>query len=127
MLDITTAFGGFSTDDVGAATEFYGRTLGLDVNVNALGILELNLPHGGRMIVYPKLDHVPATFTVLNFEVADIDAAVDALAAAGIRVLRYMGANQDEKGISRGKSAGFGPDLAWFTDPAGNILSVLEN
>jgi predicted enzyme related to lactoylglutathione lyase len=127
MLDIMTAFGGFSTDDVGAAAEFYGGTLGLEVNVNALGILELNFARGGQIIVYPKIDHVPATFTVLNFEVADIDAAVDALAAAGIRVLRYMGANQDEKGISRGKAAGFGPDLAWFTDPAGNILSIVQN
>ncbi len=127
MLDLVTVFGGFSTDDVGAATEFYGRTLGLEVDVNALGILELTLPRGGRIIVYPKGDHVPATFTVLNLEVEDIDVAVDALVAAGVRVLRYMGANQDEKGISRGKAAGFGPDIAWITDPAGNILSILQN
>ena len=78
------------------------------------------------MFIYPKDDHKPATFTVFNFEVADIDAAVDELVAAGVTLERYDGMNQDEKGIARGKAANMGPDIAWFTDPAGNILSVLN-
>jgi len=127
MLENATAFSGFSTDDLAAAKAFYGGTLGLDASENAMGILEVTFAHGGRVIIYPKTDHVPATFTVLNFEVDDIDTAVDALAAAGVEVLRYEGAHQDGKGISRGKAAGMGPDIAWFTDPAGNILSVLSN
>jgi catechol 2,3-dioxygenase-like lactoylglutathione lyase family enzyme len=127
MLETATAFSGFSTDDLDAATAFYGGTLGLDVSLNAMGILELAFAHGGRVIVYPKPDHVPAAYTVLNFEVDDIDGVVDALVAAGVEVLRYDGLHQDEKGISRGKAAGMGPDIAWFTDPAGNILSVLSN
>jgi predicted enzyme related to lactoylglutathione lyase len=127
MLDTATAFSGFSTNDLAAAKAFYGGTLGLAATENAMGILELTFGHGGRVIIYPKPDHVPASFTVLNFEIDDIDAAVDSLTAAGVEVLRYEGAHQDEKGISRGKAAGMGPDIAWFTDPAGNILSVLSN
>ncbi len=87
--------------------------------------LGLQLP-GGRVFIYPKDDHEPATFTVLNFEVADIDAAVAELEAAGVTLERYAGMPQDEKGVMRGKATGNGPDIAWFTDPAGNILSVLN-
>jgi len=87
--------------------------------------LELHLG-ATHVFIYPKDDHVPATFTVFNFEVADIDAAVDELVAAGVVLERYEGAPQDEKGIARGKAANMGPDIAWFTDPAGNILSVLN-
>ncbi|HEV7121660.1 MAG TPA: VOC family protein, partial [Candidatus Paceibacterota bacterium] len=88
--------------------------------------LELQFGNGTSVFVYPKPDHVPAAFTILNFRVEDIDAAVDALAAAGISTERYDGMHQDEKGIARGKAAGMGPDIAWFKDPAGNILSVLS-
>jgi len=125
MLTITGAFSGFSVDDQTAAHAFYGDTLGLEVVDTGMG-LELHLGGTTKVFVYPKSDHVAATFTVLNFEVADIDAAVDELVAAGVELKRYEGAHQDDKGIARGKAAGFGPDIAWFTDPAGNILSVLN-
>lgn len=127
MFGSTAAFSGFSALDIDAARMFYGETLGLDVSVNAMGMLELHLATGGQVIVYPKTDHEPASFTVLNFEVDDIDAAVDEMTAAGIIFERYEGAYQDEKGIARGKAANRGPDIAWFTDPSGNILSVLSN
>jgi catechol 2,3-dioxygenase-like lactoylglutathione lyase family enzyme len=125
MLTTTGAFSGFSVSDQAAALAFYRDTLGVDVVETGMG-LELRLGGDTHVFVYPKDDHVPATYTVLNFEVSDIDAAVDELAAAGVEVLRYEGAYQDEKGIARGKAAGMGPDIAWFTDPAGNVLSVLN-
>ena len=125
MLTTTGAFSGFSVDDQAAALAFYRDTLGVDVADTGMG-LELRLGGTTNVFVYPKADHVAATFTVLNFEVSDIDAAVDELAAAGVELLRYEGAHQDDKGIARGKSANMGPDIAWFTDPAGNILSVLN-
>jgi hypothetical protein len=86
----------------------------------------IDLPGGGRVLIYPKDDHQPASFTILNFPVADIEAAVDALTAEGIQMERYEDFGQDDKGISRGKETGQGPDIAWFKDPAGNILSVLN-
>ena len=124
MLTTNGGFSGFSVDDQAAALTFYRDTLGLPVTDTGMG-LSLKL-EGVNVFIYPKQDHKPATFTVLNFEVPDIDAAVDELTAAGVELLRYEGAHQDEKGIARGKAAGMGPDIAWFADPAGNILSVLN-
>jgi predicted enzyme related to lactoylglutathione lyase len=117
------AFSGFSTDDIPASKAFYGEKLGVDVSEDD-GMLSLDFPGGQRVIVYPKDDHEPASFTVLNFEVDDIDAAVDGLVAAGVGVQRYGPEfEQDERGIARmeGDAA-----IAWFQDPAGNILSVIQ-
>jgi catechol 2,3-dioxygenase-like lactoylglutathione lyase family enzyme len=124
VLRDSHAFSGFSVDDVAAARTFYGETLGLDVSEEN-GMLTLALASGGRVLVYPKPDHTPATFTVLNFPVPDIEAAVDGLAGRGVRFERYEGTEieTDERGIFRGG----GPLIAWFTDPAGNVLSVLED
>jgi catechol 2,3-dioxygenase-like lactoylglutathione lyase family enzyme len=122
MFKAANAFSGFSVDDLERAKQFYGETLGLNVSENPAG-LELQLGGGARVFVYPKPNHEPATFTVLNFPVANIDQAVDDLTAAGVRFERYEGMESDERGISRG---GGGPTIAWFKDPAGNILSVLE-
>lgn len=128
MFSSSAAFSGFSVRDVDVAQQFYGETLGLDTAINPMGILDISLATGGHVIVYPKGEaHVPATFTVLNFPVDDIDAAVDALVAQGVVFERYEGAHQDEKGIARGEAANLGPDIAWFTDPSGNILSVLSH
>jgi catechol 2,3-dioxygenase-like lactoylglutathione lyase family enzyme len=124
MFGDTKAFSGFSVDDVPAAKQFYERTLGLRVT-EMNGMLQLHLGTGGNVLVYPKPNHAPATYTVLNFPVEDVDAAVDALAARGVRMARYEGMPQDDKGIMRGSETGQGPDIAWFTDPAGNVLSVL--
>jgi catechol 2,3-dioxygenase-like lactoylglutathione lyase family enzyme len=124
MLTYDGTFSGFSVDDTEAATAFYRDKLGVEVVDDGMG-LQLKLP-GGSVFIYQKDDHVPATFTVLNFRVADIDAAADELAAAGIELERYPGMPQDEKGIMRGKAANQGPDIAWFTDPAGNVLSILS-
>lgn len=120
-------FSGIAVRDIDAARIFYGETLGLSVDENAMGALTIALPLGGRIFVYPKGDHEPATYTVLNLEVADIDVAVDDLKSKGVSFEIYDGAHQDEKAIARGKAAGFGPDIAWFLDPSGNILSVLSN
>ena len=125
MFGDSQAYSGFSTNDIARAREFYGRTLGLGIS-ETMGNLIVDLPGGGRVLIYPKDDHQPASFTILNFPVADIDAAVDALAAEGIQMERYEGFDQDEKGIARGTATGQGPDIAWFRDPAGNILSVLS-
>jgi catechol 2,3-dioxygenase-like lactoylglutathione lyase family enzyme len=124
MLKDSKAFSGFSVDDLEAARGFYGDTLGLDVTVfdESMGLLSLDLPTGARVMVYAKPTHQPATFTVLNFPVDDVEKAVDDLAAKGVSFERYDGFDQDERGISRGP----GPLIAWFTDPAGNVLSVLE-
>jgi catechol 2,3-dioxygenase-like lactoylglutathione lyase family enzyme len=122
MFKDANAFSGFSVDDLGRAKQFYGETLGLNVSENPAG-LELQLGGGATVFVYPKPNHEPATFTVLNFPVANIDQAVDDLTAAGVRFERYDGVESDERGISRGVG---GPTIAWFKDPAGNILSVLE-
>jgi predicted enzyme related to lactoylglutathione lyase len=125
MFKDTRAYSSFSVDDSGKAKAFYGQALGLDVAERAelQGLLELRIAGGGRIIVYPKPDHRPATFTILNFSVDDIDKAVDELARRGVRFERYEGdIKTDAKGISRGH----GPQIAWFKDPAGNILSVLQ-
>ena len=124
MLGDSHAFSGFSTDDVARAKEFYGGTLGLDATEEN-GMLTLKFPNGQSVVIYPKGDdHQPATFTVLNFPVYDIDAAVDRLVAAGVTFERYGGDfGQDERGIARDD---YGPPIAWFKDPAGNILSLLE-
>jgi catechol 2,3-dioxygenase-like lactoylglutathione lyase family enzyme len=126
-LQHARAFGSMSSNDVEASRRFYGETLGLTVRDAGMGgIIVVELPGGGSVMIYPKDDHQPATFTVLNFEVDDVDAAVDELLAGGVTLERYgADLHQDEKGIMRGKAAGMGPDQAWFTDPAGNILSVL--
>ncbi len=123
MVNDSQAFSGFSTDDIPTAKEFYAKTLGLDV-AEEDGMLNVKFPNGHTVLIYPKGDdHQPATFTVLNFPGDDIDAAVDRLVAAGVTFERYGGDfKQDERGIARGE----GPPIAWFKDPAGNILSVLE-
>lgn len=122
MLGNSKAFSGFSADDLPAAKKFYGETLGLTVTEEN-GLLGLRLGGGGQVLIYPKPNHTPATFTVLNFPVDDIDKTVDELTARGVRFERYDDFGQDEKGIARGE----GPYIAWFTDPAGNILSVLQD
>lgn len=127
MLTLTYAFSGFAAPDIDAARSFYRDTLGLTVTDEMMGQISLDLPGGGWVLIYPKPDHVPATYTVLNLEVDDIDLAVDELVAAGVEILRYDGFVQDERGISRGIASRQGPDIAWFTDPAGNIVSVLQN
>lgn len=127
MPTYTFAFGGFAAPDIDAARAFYRDALGLTVNDEMMGQLSIDLPGGGWVLVYPKPDHVPATYTVLNLEVADIDAAVDELVGRGVEMLRYEGFEQDARGISRGIAANQGPDIAWFADPAGNIISVLQN
>ncbi len=121
MFANTKAFSGFAVDDVAAARAFYGETLGLEVSEEH-GLLTLHLAGDRDTIVYPKPDHAPATFTILNFAVDDIDEAVDELSWRGVSFERYDGFDQDEKGVARGE----GPDIAWFKDPAGNILSVLQ-
>jgi catechol 2,3-dioxygenase-like lactoylglutathione lyase family enzyme len=121
MFENTRAFSGFAVDDLAAARQFYGETLGLKTS-EQYGLLTLHLAGGRDTLVYPKPDHQPATYTILNFEVDDIDAAVDELAGRGVRIERYEGLGQDDKGINR---AG-GPYIAWFKDPAGNVLAVLQ-
>ena len=121
MLEQSKAFSGFSVDDIEGARKFYGDTLGLTVTEEH-GMLELHLGTGARVLVYPKPNHVPAEFTILNFPVDDIDVAVDGLAARGVTFERYEGMDQNDKGIMRDE----GPPIAWFKDPAGNVLSVLE-
>jgi predicted enzyme related to lactoylglutathione lyase len=122
MFDASKAFSGFSVNDIAAAKSFYGDTLGIEVSEEH-GLLWLRIAQGSGVLVYPKADHTPASFTILNFAVADIDEAVDELTNRGVRFLRYEGFEQDEKGIHRGDE---GPPIAWFTDPAGNVLAVLE-
>ena len=127
MLRDSKAFSGFATDDLEAAQKFYGETLGLDVEVWDEGnLLALHLAGGRDTLIYNKPDFVPATYTILNFPVEDIDAAVAELTKRGVTFERYDGFDQDEHGIAHGLAAGQGPDIAWFKDPAGNILSVLK-
>jgi catechol 2,3-dioxygenase-like lactoylglutathione lyase family enzyme len=124
MLANTKAYSGFAVDDVQKAREFYGETLGLKTSVldEEYGLMSLHLAGDRDTLVYQKPDHTPATYTILNFPVDDIDKAVDELAARGVRFEQYDGLEQDEKGIARGG----GPYIAWFKDPAGNVLSVLQ-
>jgi catechol 2,3-dioxygenase-like lactoylglutathione lyase family enzyme len=121
MLRDSHAFSGFSSNDIPKAEEFYGQTLGLEVTEEN-EMLTLHLAGGGRVLIYPKDDHEPASFTVLNFPVTDVDATVDSLTKVGVTFERYDGMNQDERGVMRDQ----GPAIAWFKDPAGNVLAVLE-
>jgi len=113
----------YAVPDVNAVRDFYGETLGLRNTVNEWGVLVLDIEESHDVMIYPKPDHAPATFTVLNFPVKDIVQAVDALAERGVEFERYEGFDHDERGIVRGS----GPTIAWFRDPAGNILSVVED
>jgi catechol 2,3-dioxygenase-like lactoylglutathione lyase family enzyme len=121
MLGDTKAFSGFSVDDIPAAKRFYEETLGVRTQEQH-GLLYLHLGGGTDVLLYPKENHTPATFTVLNFPVPDIDGAVDELARRGVKFESYPGLETDEHGVFRGG----GPYIAWFTDPAGNTLSVLQ-
>jgi len=124
MVTISSSFAGFSVDDIDAAATFYRDTLGLAVEPAGMGILDITLPGGWHAIAYPQDDHVPATFTILNLEVDDIDVAVDELNAAGVITKIYDDPDYgtDDRGIARGNG---GPEIAWFRDPAGNVLSVI--
>jgi predicted enzyme related to lactoylglutathione lyase len=121
MFENTRAFSGFAVDDLDAAKKFYGEVLGLKTS-EQYGLLTLHLAGGRDTLVYPKPDHAPATYTILNFAVDDIDAAADELISRGVELVKYDGLGQDDKGINR---VG-GPYIAWFKDPAGNILAVLQ-
>ena len=121
MFANTQAYSVFSVDDIEAAKEFYSGALGLEVTEEN-GMLGLQIHDSGHILVYPKDDHVPATFTILHFPVDDIDKAADELASRGVSMVRYEGFDQDEKGIMRDQ----GPPIAWFLDPAGNVLAILE-
>jgi len=128
MLANTKAFSGFAVDDLEKARAFYADALGLRVDVldEENHLMALHHPGDRDTLVYGKPDHAPANYTILNFQVDDIDEAVDGLAARGVQFERYDGMPQDEKGVMRGRAANRGPDIAWFKDPAGNILSVLH-
>jgi catechol 2,3-dioxygenase-like lactoylglutathione lyase family enzyme len=121
MFTNTKAFSGFAVDDVDKAREFYSETLGLEVSEEN-GLLTLHIAGDRPTLVYPRPNHTPAEYTILNFPVDDIDQAVDDLTARGVQFERYEGFDQDERGIFRGE----GPLIAWFKDPAGNVLSVIE-
>ena len=125
MFKDTHAFSGFSVNNIAAAKEFYGTTLGLETEISPQG-LQLKIAGSNDVFVYEKPDHVPATYTILNFPVENIDMAVDDLTAKGIIFEKYEGMT-DDKGVARGIANNMGPDIAWFKDPAGNILSVLHN
>jgi predicted enzyme related to lactoylglutathione lyase len=126
MFRNSKAFSSFSVDDLQKAKEFYSQTLGVEVSDSKEGLM-LQIAGGGTVFIYPKPNHSPASFTVLNFPVDDIDQAVDQLTGLGLRFESYGGEiKTDEKGIFRGASRGEGPNIAWFKDPAGNILSVFE-
>jgi predicted enzyme related to lactoylglutathione lyase len=122
MFADTEAFSGFSVNDIPKAKAFYGDTLGLEVS-EEYGLLTLHIAGGTKILVYPKPDHTPATFTILNFPVDDIDKTVDQLTERGVQFERYEHIETDEKGIFRQQ----GPFIAWFKDPAGNVLSVLQD
>jgi catechol 2,3-dioxygenase-like lactoylglutathione lyase family enzyme len=121
MFTNTKAFSGFAVDDVEQARAFYGDTLGLKTS-EQYGLMTLHIAGDRDVLVYPKPDHEPASYTILNFPVDDIDRAVDELAGRGVQFERYDGMDQDERGIMRSG----GPYIAWFKDPAGNVLSVLQ-
>ena len=124
MLKDSNAFSGFSVNDLEKAKDFYQNTLGITIGDNPMGLLELHFNNGAKVIIYPKPNHEAATFTVLNFPVDDVEKTVDKLTAKGVKFEHYTGNIQtDAKGIARGNG---GPTIAWFKDPAGNILSVLE-
>jgi catechol 2,3-dioxygenase-like lactoylglutathione lyase family enzyme len=125
MLTNSKAYSGFAVDDLEKAQRFYGETLGLDVSVEH-DLMTIKLADDRAVLVYPKPDLEPGNYTILNFPVDDIDAAVDELSSRGVVFERYEGFDQDEKGIFRGLGSGQGPDIAWFKDPAGHILSVIK-
>ena len=122
MFTNTKAYSGFAVDDIGEAREFYGETLGLKTSVldEDAGLITLHIAGDRDTLVYQQPDSTPASYTILNFPVDDVEAAVDQLSARGVQFERYDGIEQDEKGIARGN----GPDIAWFKDPAGNVLAV---
>jgi catechol 2,3-dioxygenase-like lactoylglutathione lyase family enzyme len=122
MFGSTKAFSGFAVDDIEAARKFYGDTLGLRVSEQN-GLLTLHIAGDRDVLVYPKPDHTPATYTILNFPVDDIEAAVDELTSRGVEFQRYDSLQADDKGIFHGG----GPLIAWFTDPAGNVLAVVQD
>ena len=123
MFKDSKAFSGFAVKDLDAARTFYGETLGVDARSGPMGMLELHLASGAVVLVYPKEDHEAGNYTILNFPVSDVDAAVERLTGAGVQMEHYgPDFGQDEKGISRGN----GPTIAWFKDPSGNIISVLD-
>ena len=127
MFKPKSAFSGFSVDNLFKAKEFYSRTLGVEVEETGMGGLRLHLPGGAVVFVYEKGNHEPATFTILNFLVDNIDDAVDELTQRGVGFERYDGElKTDAKGIARGIAQNQGPDIAWFKDPAGNFLAVLQ-
>jgi catechol 2,3-dioxygenase-like lactoylglutathione lyase family enzyme len=126
MLTSVNAFSGLGVDSLAAAKEFYGGKLGLIVTENPAG-LTLELPGGGTLFVYESPSFTPAGYTVLNFEVADIEVAAAELRAAGIELERYEGLPHDDSGIVRGRAVGQGPDIGWFRDPSGNIVSILQD
>jgi len=127
MFKDSRAFSSFAVDDLEKAKRFYGQTLGLEVKEETqMGLLDVSLPGGGQLMIYPKDGHQAATFTVLNFAVKDVDAAVDELTNKGVKFEMYKGFNQDAKGIARAGGDNYTPNIAWFKDPAGNILSVLD-
>lgn len=126
MFKDNEAVSGFSVNDIEAARRFYGETLGLAVALNEMGIMDITLGNGTRLMAYQKDNHEPATFTILNFVVPDVEAAVDQLSAAGVKMEHYPPSEfmkQDAKGIARDPN---GPAIAWFKDPAGNVLSVID-
>lgn len=129
MIKINGAFSGFSVNNLDKAYDFYSHVIGLEVTREDKDMgLKLTLPGGSTVFIYPKETHQPATFTVLNFEVENIDEAVDQLVSQGIQFEHYEGdIATDDRGVLRGKAAGYGPDIAWFKDPAGNVLSILES
>jgi catechol 2,3-dioxygenase-like lactoylglutathione lyase family enzyme len=124
VLQDCAAFSGFSVDDLAAAEKFYGSVLGLTVTKSPPGLM-LKLTGSNGVLIYPKPDHQPASYTMLNFPVKDIDLAVGALGEKGVKFEHYDGMT-DDKGIARGLAQNRGPDIAWFKDPAGNILAVLQ-
>ena len=124
MVTTVDGFSGFSVDDIPAALAFYRDTLGLDARENDMGAIDLQVG-STRVFLYPKPDHEPAGFTVLNLVVPDVDAAADELASVGIQLERYAGMPQDDRGIMRGTATGDGPDIAWFLDPAGNVVAII--
>lgn len=128
MFKYAAAFSGFSVDNLKKAKDFYSKTLGVEVKEDDMG-LTLKIAPGNNIYVYEKSDHIPATFTILNFVVTNIDKAVDELAKKGVKFEHYDSDQMktDEKGIARGLSVNMGPDIAWFKDPAGNFLSVLQD
>ncbi len=126
MVNAISEFSGVSVDDLNAAKEFYTKTLGLKIDNEEMG-LHFSLPSGGSLFIYEKENHEPATYTYLNFAVKNIDETVDSLVEQGVVFEKYEGFDMDDKGIARGLSANQGPDIAWFTDPAKNIIAVLQD